>query len=72
MYMSELDYFVFEVGQREKKLLCFDAYLGKVMDSTLCDNLIRPTESKQKCSMGSCPPEYVYTVTCTILLTEDM
>ncbi|XP_045216235.2 ADAMTS-like protein 1 isoform X1 [Mercenaria mercenaria] len=44
------------VGVKDKRLLCFDSYKGRVMDSIHCDSIERPTDTRTTCRPGSCPP----------------
>ncbi|KAL4227272.1 ADAMTS-like protein 3 [Mactra antiquata] len=46
------------VGVKDKRLLCFNTLHGRIMDSTYCDNLIRPQDTRSVCRPGPCPAEW--------------
>lgn len=45
-------------GVKDKRLLCFDTWKGRVMDSAYCDNLEIPSNTRTVCRLESCPPEW--------------
>lgn len=46
------------MGVKDRRLLCFDTVLGKVVDSANCENIIPRLDTYDKCRTGLCPPEW--------------